>query len=300
MTDHTQESWGQLSPPLLHYGCSLWKRSSQRAATLYNSGVKFWKKEDLEEIERQLSNSRHTEKFTVRWIDGSIVQIKNPMFRTENPIWKPCVKFQDYWRLVEEPDSPPGTHFCSYLVDWDNQTTRDYEGRVENAKSLFEVVKEPWESTITRRLLTEHIQELLSGKKVTKIICFGLGNISCKVPEWRGIQDSSNEGPLEASIIQHSIALTIVDILRRRAEPGEVIRLLAQDPDYTDETKEVLTGLGFEIVGQFGAGGFAEVDDQSVVFSAFVTAPVKQIIADIARPILIIRSNRNEAFNSHG
>jgi len=50
----------------------------------------------------------------------------------------------------------------------------------------------------------------------------------------------------------------------------------------------MLQELGFEIVGQGGAGGFAEVDDESVVFSAFVSAPVKQVIADLARPVAII------------
>ncbi|OTA53269.1 hypothetical protein K449DRAFT_440108 [Hypoxylon sp. EC38] len=205
-----------------------------------------------------------------------------------------------YWRLVEEPDGPPGTHFCSYLVDWDNQTARDYEGRVKNAKFLFEKVRKLWESTITCGLFTEHFQEFLSGKKVTKVICFGLGNTSRNFPEWWGIHNRLNGDPLETSVIKHSIALTIVDILRAGAKPGEVIRLLAQDPDYTDETKEILMGLGFEIVGQFGAGGFAEVDDESVVICGFDAAPVKQIIADIARPALFIRSDRNEAFNKHG
>jgi hypothetical protein len=64
--------------------------------------------------------------------------------------------------------------------------------------------------------------------------------------------------------------------------------LLAQDPDYTEQAQEILKGNGFSLVGRFGAGGFAEIDDNSVAFSAFVEAPLKQIIADIARPLLII------------
>ena len=83
----TQDERGQLLEPLLDYGCSNWKTSSQRAADLYDSGVKLWRKEDLVDIERQLAQSFTARKFTVRRIDGSVVHIKNPMFGVQKPIW---------------------------------------------------------------------------------------------------------------------------------------------------------------------------------------------------------------------
>jgi hypothetical protein len=54
---------------------------------LYDLGIKLWRKEDLVGIEQQLAQSRTTEKFTVRRIDGSVVHIKNPMFGVQKPIW---------------------------------------------------------------------------------------------------------------------------------------------------------------------------------------------------------------------
>lgn len=87
-------------------------------------------------------------------------------------------------------------------------------------------------------------------------------------------------------MVQHSIAQTIADTCGKIG--GEKVQLLAQDPDYSEQAKEVLALSGFSIVGQFGAGGFAEIDDNTVVFSAYVKAPLKQIIADIARPVLVI------------
>lgn len=95
-------------------------------------------------------------------------------------------------------------------------------------------------------------------------------------------------------MIQHSIALTIAEMCHETG--ASKVELLTQDPDYTNEAKEMLTEKGFSIVGEFGAGGFAEVDNDSVVFSVFVEAPLKQIIADIARPPLII-STGFEVFN---
>jgi sugar phosphate isomerase/epimerase len=94
---------------------------------------------------------------------------------------------------------------------------------------------------------------------------------------------------VEGALIHHSIALTIADIARSCAATGDTgVRLLTQDPRYSDETKDLLREIGFEIVGEHGAGGFAELDNETVVFSAFTSAPVKQIIADLARPAAII------------
>lgn len=74
-------------PQTLDYGCTDWRLSSQRAADLYNSGIKLWTKEDLKDIEQQLAQSYTLERFSVRRIDGTIIQISNPMFQVENPIW---------------------------------------------------------------------------------------------------------------------------------------------------------------------------------------------------------------------
>ena len=98
------------------------------------------------------------------------------------------------------------------------------------------------------------------------------------------------------SMVQHSIALTIAEVCRNNGT--NTIQLLTQDPDYTEESKGLLERNGFTIVGQFGAGGFAEIDEGSVVFSVSVEAPLKQIIADIARPTMIISTGFG-IFNDH-
>jgi len=112
-------------------------------------------------------------------------------------------------------------------------------------------------------------------------------------------QAGSNEHQLEAeairpSAIQHSVALTMADMCG-----ANNVQLLAQDPSYTEEALEMLKARGFSIVGPFGAGGFAEIDHHSVVFSAFIGAPLKQIVADLARPALIITTGF-AVFNDSG
>jgi hypothetical protein len=166
---------------------------------------------------------------------------------------------------------------------------------------LFETSRKRWDASTTYEAFTSQFRELLggdeNGKRVTKIVCFGLGDVNFKPPDWWRAQNESkpeHEQELETSVVEgalihHAIALTIADIARSCAETGDAgVRLFTQDPRYSDETKDLLREIGFEVVGQYGAGGFAELDNESIVFSPFASAPVKQIIADLARPPVII------------
>jgi hypothetical protein len=91
-------------------------------------------------------------------------------------------------------------------------------------------------------------------------------------------------------IVQHAIAMTMV----RTCEGlyGKAVQRLAQDPEYTEESKAILPSYSFPMMGLSGAGEFAKID-HSVVFSASITVPLKQFIADIAQPPLIISTSAN-------
>lgn len=87
MSEHAHKNKEQLISPLLEHDCSEWKTSSQHMEDLYFSGAKLWRKSDLIDIEQQLSQFRTIKKFTIRCVDGSVIQIKNPMFKVQRPIW---------------------------------------------------------------------------------------------------------------------------------------------------------------------------------------------------------------------
>lgn len=201
---------------------------------------------------------------------------------------QPRVKYHDYWRLVKErPEVPPEMYLCSYLVDWVNTTAREFRGTVVGADLAFEETLAVWNNSSSCTLLKSQLEKLVKERTVTKVVCFGLGDICCRPPEWWMRGSSLDKKTAEASFVhnsmmQHSMALTMAEAC------GHDTQLLAQDPGYTENAKDILKGKGFSIVGQFGAGGFAELDDNSVVFSVFVEAPLKQIIADIARPQMVI------------
>jgi hypothetical protein len=229
---------------------------------------------------------------------------------------KPYVKFQEYWRLVRsQPDRPPEIYNCSYLVDWANQTKRNYEGPIENFHMLFETTQKRWEASNICKDFTSQLRKVLgeggAAKKVTKLICFGLGDLNFKPPDWWKIQNNSapkakqlsETYEIEAPLVQHAVALTIAKTIRSCANTGDKeLRIFTQDPGYSKETIDMLHEIGFEIVGQHGAGGFAELDNECVVFTAWVKAPVKQIIADFARPVAIIypKDTRTSVYNDRG
>ncbi|CAI7652855.1 unnamed protein product [Penicillium palitans] len=282
----------------LDYGCSDWRISSQRAADLYSSGTKLWTRKDLKDVEKQLGQSYTMDRFSVRRIDGSIIQISNPMFQVQNPIWKPRIKYQEFWQLVNtQPNGPIETYLCSYIVDWSNQTARNFRELIAQPIQAFDEKDLLWQNSTTCKQLAVLVQDLLGINTVKKVLCFGLGDFCRTAPEWLKKQhnswdETSDMENVMGCMIQHSMALTIAQL----CGGNETVSLLAQDLDYTEVAEKILTKKEFKIVGPHGAGGFAEIDEDSIVISAFAAAPVKQIIADIARPVLII-STGFDVFN---
>jgi hypothetical protein len=164
---------------------------------------------------------------------------------------------------------------------------------------VFEEKDSMWQNSKTCMHLAALVQDLLGTNTVKKVLCFGLGDFCRTAPEWLKKQHDSWDETSEmknvmGSMIQHSMALTIAQICRGT----KTMTLLAQDPDYSEVAEEILTKKEFKIVGTHGAGGFAEIDDESIIVSPFAAAPVKQIIADLARPMLII-STGFDVFNSN-
>jgi predicted alpha/beta-fold hydrolase len=124
-----------------------------------------------------------------------------------------------------------------------------------------------------------------------------------QAPAWwreknRGGDKKTEATEIRGELIQRSVALTMVDVIR--GETGNPVRLLTQDPKYLDKTQRILEQDGFEVVRRAGAGGFAEIDEESVVFSAYMAALVKQIIADISRPELIFATTSDPIFGERG
>ena len=178
---------------------------------------------------------------------------------------------------------------------------RDFRGNIEDWQRLFEAKTQLWNASITCGSFKRRLGEALAAHRVTNIVCFGLGDIARQPPEVTippGHQSEiqSHGAEIHPQMIQHAAALTMAEEARRHS--GRAVRLLAQDPQYSDDTKACLEAKGFDIVGEFGAEGFTHINNQSIVFAPWPSAPVKQIVADIARPVAFITlSDSSKPFN---
>lgn len=201
--------------------------------------------------------------------------------------------------MKAQPNGPIETYLCSYIVDWSNQTARNFRELIAQPMQVFDEKDFLWQNGKTCKHLADLVKNLLGTKTVKKVLCFGLGDFCRSAPEWLKKQHDSWDETSEVEnvmgcMIQHSMALTVAQLCRS----NETVPLLAQDPEYTEVAEGILTKKGFEIVGPHGAGGFAEIDEESIIISPFAAAPVKQIIADLARPAFII-STGFDVFNSN-
>ncbi|KAI1494413.1 hypothetical protein F5X96DRAFT_617826 [Biscogniauxia mediterranea] len=108
--------------------------------------------------------------------------------------------------------------------------------------------------------------------KVDKIVCFALG-------------EPGNE--TRSRMMQHAMITTIADMLQERFQTR--VRKLTQDPGYSAVTADGLRRHGFEVMEEpGGVAGYLEIDNNSVVASIYLPQPIKQMIADMARPMMII------------
>ena len=120
---------------------------------------------------------------------------------------------------------------------------------------------------------------------IDKIVAF-----ACSTMTWAANEDHR----AGRSIAQHTLALTVRDLLANGyGKDAHDIKCYAQDPIYMAEDKTVLTEAGFTVVND--PRGFLYVDDASVVISVSPDIPVRQIVADIARPAILIWNRVNRS-----
>ncbi len=123
-----------------------------------------------------------------------------------------------------------------------------------------------------RSTLVKHMA--LTSQHVTKIVAFACSTLALK-----------GDSP-PRSAFQHALVLSIRDILSAMQTTPSEIRCYAQDPIYTSLDERILQEAGITVLDH--PRGFLQVDETSAILSIFPNAPIRQIITDIARPMLII------------
>jgi hypothetical protein len=155
-------------------------------------------------------------------------------------------------------------------------------------KAAWDEARRNWTQSAVCSELTAILGSTCIPKTTRNITCFGLGSLE-------GSSDHSSldvlatcDGlPRRSAMTQHAAALTMAAVLGERLGT-EPLPILAQDPAYSLVAKRLLMDVGIAVVGGRGSLAFTHVDERTVVFSCNPNIPVKQVVADIARPAAMI------------
>ena len=154
-------------------------------------------------------------------------------------------------------------------------------------KTAWDEARRNWTQSAACKDLTA-ILSTSTPKVITRIVCFGLGSLEGS-PDHSSLDVPADcDGlPRRSAMTQHAAALTMASVLGERLGTGP-LSILAQDPAYSLVAKQLLMDVGIEVVGGHGSLAFTHVDEDTLVFSCNPNIPVKQVVADIARPAVMI------------
>ncbi|KAJ5558339.1 hypothetical protein N7535_008552 [Penicillium sp. DV-2018c] len=144
-------------------------------------------------------------------------------------------------------------------------------GKKEDVARDFDEKRKTWEESETCKKFIELLTSSAGSHEINKVVGLACGSLSLP----------NNEH----AATQHAMLVSVRDWLKSRDEKREV-ECYIQDPMNTAVDREVLADVGFEVIDD--PRGWLVVDEKSVVLSIAPNVPVKEIIADIARPAVVI------------
>jgi hypothetical protein len=130
-----------------------------------------------------------------------------------------------------------------------------------------------WEESEPCKCLTAALKNIPT--VVDRVIALSCGSLS-----------RDDNRPVARSSVQHALALTVRRVLIEKQGGTGTVPCYAQDPGYSPIDESLLTEVGFTVLDDPGA--FIAVDDSSLVICVASDAPVRQIIADLAKPAALI------------
>jgi hypothetical protein len=145
-------------------------------------------------------------------------------------------------------------------------------------KTFQDKVRE-WNESQACNKLKSFLTSLANDHKINKAVGFALGGFS------RDYGQKDDFPSLHRAASQHGLLLTLRDWIQER-DGSHDISCYAQDPVYNSMDKRVLSEAGVEVIDD--PRGWLEVDEQSLMISVAPNVPIKEIIADIARPAAIV------------
>ena len=152
---------------------------------------------------------------------------------------------------------------------------------LEELQEAFKEYYDEWLPSKTRCCLVEQMEALTPEQAcgITKIVGIGLGALT---------DPEQSENPLQdiRALVQHAAIRAIADTLKKQ-NGGREVECYAQDPENDqDVTVQFLRTIGITPLNDPKA--FLEIDENTFVVSVCPNIPVRQIVSDIARPMVML------------
>lgn len=135
----------------------------------------------------------------------------------------------------------------------------------------FREKSQAWEESEACQRFRSILSSEVSSHDINKIVGLACGSLS--LPNNQRAAD------------QTALLVTVRKWLKERDQNNDIFCYI-QDPMNTSVDREVLADIGFEMIDD--PRGWLEIDERSVVLSVAPNVPVKEIIADTARPAIVI------------
>ncbi|KAK7212434.1 hypothetical protein V2G26_019612 [Clonostachys chloroleuca] len=298
---------------------------------LYNSGAKLWTKEMFVSAEAELAKQPLPRFIELRSMNGNFRQKRLPRTPPVSPqrpgggsMGRPLpyiryFLYQDLKAIVSEQEHDH--NLGETVATLSDETRRTLATRAMSISLIsyapcsinYDRIRGEWDAVVNHRWPLSHtcaeISNVLAeqaaiSKNINKVVCFGLGSLGWSIE----IEDEryEPEDRVYSAIIQHAAALTIAKVIGKRLDVGG-LTVFCQDPIYNDADKRVLAESGIQVVGGRGGLGFTYIDENTVVFSCHPNIPVKQVVADLGKPAILICNEVKEegeekwrVFERHG
>ncbi|KAL1840633.1 hypothetical protein VTJ49DRAFT_241 [Mycothermus thermophilus] len=279
----------------------------------YDTGVPFFTKDVFRDLARQFeANGGPDGKISVTGLDGVTVHIplKTGQEYPRRPygddfvciVAKPIVHYRGIQNLLDKRPIPAGGDVPFYMnsireIYLPVDVSHLVEVRDAQTKELVSVLPVADHDTVKQRLdqmrqsleASEHFAQIRS-TLVSVALPSGIAKIVALA-----CSTMTERDPPECSLAQHALVLMLRDFLSRDSSksgtgsggPGSTrIQCFAQEPRYLPIDEQVLRENGVTVLDDPGA--FVEIDETSVVLSIAPDIPVREIVADIARPAIMI------------
>lgn len=191
---------------------------------------------------------------------------------------KPSLKQSlDWYGVQDTAYEPLSLSYRIRQLDPNSKTKETIPDNLEDTKDRETVAKDfleksqAWEESETCQRFKSILSSEVNDHDINKIVGLACGSLALP----------NNENATN----QTALLVTVRNWLKDRDEDAD-ISCYIQDPMNTSVDREVLADIGFEMIDD--PRGWLEIDERSVVLSVAPNVPVKEIIADTARPAVVI------------